>query len=117
MGKPKQKNGRKLVVEKDNDGEQLETVQQPTKAQGEPKTKCQLDYARACDSVESGELRHFYYLDNKVIEAYYHRDSSHALTDKERMETLDEDAFLFYLRQTIAELQYVVQLPFAKFWA
>jgi len=42
-----------------------------------------VDFAKASENIEEGELQKFYYLDNKVIEAYYHRDSEHALSKKE----------------------------------
>jgi len=36
---------------------------------------------------------------------------------KESREALDEDAFLFFIRQLLNELQFVLDLPYAKFWA
>ena len=80
-------------------------------------TKVQADFARACEKIDEGELQNFYYLDNKVIEAYYHRDSEHALSKKEIQETLDQDVFLFNIRQIVAELNHILDLPYAKFWA
>jgi hypothetical protein len=63
------------------------------------------------------ELPNFYYLDNKVVEAYYHRDSEHELSKKEMQETLDKDVLLFNVRQIVAQLNFVLDLTFAKFWA
>ena len=35
----------------------------------------------------------------------------------EMPELLDEEVFLFYIRQLTAEVEYVLNLPFAHFWA
>jgi hypothetical protein len=62
-----------------------------------------------------------YYLDNKMIEHYSlpFEDQPFNLWQgqQEEMECLDEQVFLFNTRVTIKELEYLLSLPFSKFWA
>lgn len=53
-----------------------------------------------------------------MIEAYCCPTNLQNLTSQQEVrETLDEDVFLFYIRQNLQELEYVLSLPFGKFWA
>ena len=39
------------------------------------------------------------------------------ISSSEERETLDEDVLLFYIRQNLQELDLILYLPFARFWA
>ena len=81
----------------------------------------QLAYKKALDHCTDGELRHYYYLDNKMIEYYClpaqgNQDLVFA-NNEELLENLEEEVLLFNMRQNIQELEFVYNLPFGKFWA
>lgn len=59
----------------------------------------------------------YLYLDNKMLESYCTPASELNITNKERPEILEEEAFLHYARQLTQELEYILALPFVKFWA
>lgn len=78
----------------------------------------QADFQRALDWVTDGELQHYFYLDNKKIEAICSVGNDFVFSNQQEVrEALDEEILLFYIRQTISELEYVLHLPFGKFWA
>lgn len=60
---------------------------------------------------------HFFYLDNKFVEFHTGCIEQSDFSQAERLEMLDEEVFLFYIRQLAAEVEYVLSLPFAHFWA
>lgn len=39
------------------------------------------------------------------------------ISSSEERETLDEEVLLFYIRQNLQELDRILNLPFARFWA
>ena len=47
---------------------------------------------------------HFFYLDNKLIEAYCGQFSEQDFTQEERPEVLEDEAFLHYIRQLTQEV-------------
>ncbi len=55
-------------------------------------------------------VNHIYYLDNKMIEAYY--SMQERFERDERVEILEQDALLHHLKQMRKELTYLVNLPF-----
>ena len=59
----------------------------------------------------------YLYLDNKMLESYCCPASELNITNKERPEVLEVEAFLHYSRQLVQELEYIFALPFVKFWA
>ena len=58
---------------------------------------------------------HVYYLDNKMIEAYYNMEER--FDRDEQIEILEQDTLINYFKQMRKELHYLVSLPFVKFWA
>jgi len=60
---------------------------------------------------------HYLYLDNKLVETYCNPDGEGDFTNKERPEVLDEEEFMHFSRQLVQELEYLLVLPFVKFWA
>ena len=65
---------------------------------------------------------HFFYLDNKMIEAYYrigegeNQQEASMFERDENGEILDDDTFLHFSRRLLQELEYLLNLPFVKFW-
>ena len=65
---------------------------------------------------------HFFYLDNKMIEAYYRMGEGENQSDAsqferdENGEILEDDTFLHFSRRLLQELEYLLNLPFVKFW-
>lgn len=120
MGKPKNKQGRRQqqeVTDLDSFNASKEIPKATPKQAGEELTPAQRDFVRACEHLEETNMQHFFNLDNKIIEALFHRTSHYELSPEEARETPDEEAFLFFLRQAIQELSFVAALPYAKFWA
>ena len=60
---------------------------------------------------------HYLYLDNKMVESYCTPDGKGDFSNKERPEVLEEEEFMHYICQLIQELEYLLALPFVKFWA
>ena len=58
---------------------------------------------------------HIYYLDNMMIEAYY--SMQERFDRDEQIQVLEQDTLLNYLKQIRKELNYLIGLPFVKFWA
>lgn len=52
-----------------------------------------------------------------MLETYCTVTGEANITNKERPEILEEEAFLHYSRQLTQELEHVLALPFVKFWA
>lgn len=123
MGKPKK--GRKVeVVSQSTDLDTFNAIEQTKQQkQTQPSQATQLSpghqaFLKALEQVTDGELQHYFYLDNKMIEVYCYPSNTQNLSGQHEVrETLDEEVFLFYTRQNLQELEYVLNLPFAKFWA
>ena len=60
---------------------------------------------------------HFFYLDNKLIEAYCGQCDDRDFTQQERSEILEDEAFLHYTRQLTQEVEYILSKSFVQFWA
>ena len=60
---------------------------------------------------------HFFYLDNKLIQTYCGAYDDREFNTKERSEILEDEAFMFYARKLTRELEFVLEKPFAHFWA
>lgn len=137
----KKNKGRKIVVTAAQDLDSFKvaaaTTAEPSKAPGDTTSKAAAgEDERVTNSSESqmkaiiqrikkDEHRqslkdlanHFFYLDNKLVEFYSGSCDESQFTQQERSEILEEEVFLFYIRQLTSEIEYVVNLPFAHFWA
>lgn len=128
MGKKGKKKQTKVVQDlesfnkqalKEQQEKEFSQVQKSAKTQDAEKQASQNLSSALEDRVDKFQIEdlqqiNFYcQMDNKLIEAYYAKKEN--FSDEEK-DILAQEEFLFYLRQLVKDLDYLINLEFVSFW-